>query len=222
MYRNTSLNPVFKETLLPAVLNSYSVVFFLNNKILSVALLVTTFFNFWSGFSGLLAVLLAVGLSHVMGLDKQQLKNGVLSFNALLTGIAMGTFFLPGLTYFLLLGTATFLTLLLSASMGGWLFKNGLPFLSLPFIATFWIVALSADAFSGVGLAHHDFFWVTSPKGDAATSVTNLYQNIGTLNFSLVLDIYLRSLSSIIFQNSLLTGAVIAVALLFSSGFYMP
>lgn len=217
MSRNTSINPILKESLLPAILNSYSVVFFLNNKIFSVVLLLVSFFNFWAGCSGLLAVLLAVTLSQVMGLDKQQLKNGVLTFNALLTGLGMGTFFQPGLTYFLLLGTATFMSLMLSATMGGWMFKNGLPFLSLPFIATFWIVVLSADAFSGVGLTHHDFFWVKSTNGDAVSSVTNMYENIGTLHFTQLLDIYLRSLSSILFQNSPVTGAIIALALLVGS-----
>ncbi|MCX6309040.1 MAG: urea transporter, partial [Bacteroidia bacterium] len=106
MYRNTSLNPVIRETLLSAVLNSYSVVFFLNNRILSVVLLLVSFLNFWAGLSGLLAVLFTVALSHLMGLDKLQLKNGVLTFNALLTGLAMGTFFEPSLAYFFLLATA--------------------------------------------------------------------------------------------------------------------
>lgn len=217
MYRNTSINPVLKETLLPAVLNSYSVVFFLNNKLLAVVLLLASFLNVWAGLSGLLAVLFTVALSHWMVLDKQQLKNGVLTFNALLTGIGLGTFFLPGPTYFVLLALAAFLSLMLSATLGGWLLKNGLPFLSLPFMLTFWIVAFSADAFNGLGLTHHDFFWVKATAEQDVTVVSDLYQNIGSLNFTQLLDIYLRSLSSILFQNNPLTGAFIALALLFGS-----
>ncbi len=215
MYRNTSHNSLLKETLLPAVWNSYSVVFFLNNKVLSVVLLLVSFLNFWAGLSGLMAVLLAVFLSQVMGLDKFQLKAGVLTFNAFLTGIGMGTFFQPSVAYFFLLAAATFLSLLLSASLGGWLFKNGLPFLSLPFILTFWVVVVIADSFAGLGLSHHDFFWKKAPE--TATDLSNIYQNIGTLNFTQLLDIYLRSLSSILFQNNPISGAFIAVALLFGS-----
>ncbi|MCX6307853.1 MAG: urea transporter, partial [Bacteroidia bacterium] len=112
---------------------------------------------------------------------------------------------------------ASFLSLLLSVSIGGLLYRNGLPFLSVPFILTFWIVALSADAFGTLGLTHHDFFWMKVPEGQQATVLTNLYQNIGSLNFSQLLDIYLRSLSSVLFQNNPLTGAFIAIALLFGS-----
>jgi len=217
MYRNTSINPDLKETLLPAVLNSYSVVFFLNNKLLAVVLLLASFLNVWAGLSGLLAVLLSVTLSYWMGLDKLQLKTGVLTFNALLTGIGLGTFFLPGPMYFVLLALAAFLSLMLSSTLGGWLLKNGLPFLSLPFMLTFWIVAFSADAFKDLGLTHHDFFWVKSSTEQQVTVLSNLYKNIGSLHFPQLLDIYLRSLSSILFQNNPLTGAFIALALLFAS-----
>jgi urea transporter/murein DD-endopeptidase MepM/ murein hydrolase activator NlpD len=198
MYRSIWHKPLLRETLLPAVLNSYSVVFFLNNRILAVALLVVSFLNVQAGLCGLLSVLFTVALAVVMGLDRLQLKNGVLTFNALLTGIAMGTYYQPSVIFYFLLGLAAILSLILSASMTKWFFKNGLPFLSLPFILTFWIIVLSTASFQKIGLSHHEFIWDNA-------SHANLF------------EIYLRSLSSVLFQNNPITGACIAVALLLSS-----
>jgi len=217
MYRSIWHKSVFQETLLPAVLNSYSVVFFLNNSLLAVVLLLVSFLNPLAGLSGLLSVLLTVAMGHLMGLDKLQLRNGVLTFNALLTGIAMGTFFLPGILFYFLLGVAALLTLVLSASMTKTFFKKGLPFLSLPFILTFWALIVSAETFEEIGLVHHPFFWSSAANENGATSLNVLYHNIGILDFTKLLDIYLRSLSSLLFQNNPFTGAFIAVALLISS-----
>jgi len=198
MYQSIWHKSLLRETLLPAVLNSYSVVFFLNNRILALVLLSVSFLNLHAGLSGLFSVLFTVLLAALMGLDRLQLKNGVLTFNALLTGIAMGTFFQPNLLYYFLLATAAFLSLILSAIMTKWFFRKGLPFLSLPFILTFWMVVLSMGSLEKLGLNHHDFVWSNASHAN-------------------LLEIYLRSLSSVLFQNNPFTGACIALALLMSS-----
>ncbi len=90
----------FRNTILPAMLNSYSVIFFFNNRWLAAVLMVVTFFNFFAGLSGLVAVLVTVFLANSMGFDKIQLKKGLYSFNALLAGLGMFTFFDPGFVYF--------------------------------------------------------------------------------------------------------------------------
>ncbi len=82
------------------VLNSYSVVFFFNNRLMGMVLLIVTFFNFWSGLSGLIAVVISIMIAIPLGFDRKKINKGILSFNALLTGIGMGTFFEPGPAYF--------------------------------------------------------------------------------------------------------------------------
>lgn len=198
MFRNIWHKPLLREILLPAVLNSYAVVFFLNNRLLAVVLLLMTFFNVHAGLSGLLCVLFTVTFAALLRLDKLQLRNGVLTFNALLTGIAMGTFYHPGAFYFFLLAVAAFLSLLLSTLMTKWFFKQGLPFLSLPFILTFWMVVVATGSYDQLTLNHHVPIWSTATE-------TNLF------------EIYFRSLSSVLFQNNPFTGACIALALLLSS-----
>ena len=64
----------FKSIVLPAILNSYSVVFFFNNRFFAAVLLLVSFFNLFAGLSGLLAVLIAVLIGNYMGVDKSQLK----------------------------------------------------------------------------------------------------------------------------------------------------
>ena len=51
-----------RETILPAILNSYSVIFFMNSRVMAIAILAASFLNFYAGLSGLIAVVIAVVL----------------------------------------------------------------------------------------------------------------------------------------------------------------
>ena len=207
----------FRNTLLPAIFNSYSVIFFFNNKILASILLVVSFFNVFAGVSGFIAVLASVLIAHSMGLDKSQLKQGLFSFNALLTGMGMGTFFDPSWVFLSLLMLATLLTLILSVTFGGWLGKYGLPFLSLPFVITFWFIVLPSSQFENLGLTQRNIYWMNDMYAIGGNSMLNFFQTIDTLPLHKLVDIYLRSLSSIFFQGNLIAGLLIAIGLLFSS-----
>ncbi len=149
-----------KENILPATLNSYSIIFFLDNKLFAAGLLLVTFFNFYAGLSGLLAILIAVLIANSMGFDKIQLRKGLYSFNALLLGLGMGTFFDPGLVYFSLLLLAVLLSLILSVTLGGWLGKHGLPHLSIPFVISFWLIVLPSSTFINLGLTQRNIYWI--------------------------------------------------------------
>ncbi len=207
----------FRNTILPAILNSYSAIFFFNNKLLASVLLLVTFFNFYAGLSGLIAVVVTVLLANSMGLDKAQLKNGIYSFNALLTGMGMGTFFDAGYVFFSLLLIAALLTLILSVTLGGWLGKNGLPFLSIPFVITFWFIVLPASQFENLGLTQRNIYWMNEVYAIGGSSMLNFFQTIDSLPINKMLDIYLRSMSSIFFQSNLIAGIVISIILLLSS-----
>jgi len=100
----------------------------LDNKILAGTLLLVSFLNFWSGVSGLLAVVFVLFVGKKMNLHQPTLQSGYYSFNALLVGLGMGTFFDPSVVFFSLLALASLLTLLLSVSLGGWFYKYKLPF----------------------------------------------------------------------------------------------
>lgn len=207
----------FKEKILPATLNSYSIVFFLNNRLFALGLLLLTFFNFYAGLSGLIATLTAVLVAHTMGFDKAQLKKGVYSFNALLLGLGMGTFFDPGMVFFGLLILAVLLTLFLSVSLGGWLGKYGLPHLSIPFVIGFWLIVLPSATFENLGLNQRNIYWINEAYSVGGSQLVNFLQSIDSLSVNTLADTYLRSLSSIFFQNNILSGILIALLLLISS-----
>lgn len=207
----------FRNIVLPATLNSYSVIFFFNNKLLASVVMLVSFFNFFAGLSGLIAVLVTVLIANSMGFDKIQLKNGVYSFNALLTGIGMGTFFDPGWVFFSLLLLAALLTLILSVTFGGWLYKYGLPFLSIPFVITFWLILLPSSQFANLGLTQRNIYWMNEVYAIGGNPMLNFFQTIDALPVHKMVDIYLRSMSSIFFQDNLIAGLIIAVALLFCS-----
>ncbi len=206
-----------KEDILPAVLNSYSIIFFLNNKLLALGILILTFFNSFAGLSGLVAILTAVLIANSMGFDKIQLRKGVYSFNALLLGLGMGTFFDPGFVYFSLLLLAVLLTLILSVTLGGWLGKHGLPHLSIPFVLGFWVILLPSATFENLGLTQRNIYWINEAYSVGGSQLVNFLQSIESLSINNLADTYLRSLSSIFFQNNLLSGFLICLLLLISS-----
>lgn len=207
----------FRTILLPAILNSYSVIFFFNNKFMAIVLMLVTFFNFYSGLSGLLAVIVTILIAYSLGFDQTQLKKGLFSFNALLTGIGLGTFFDPGLVFFTLLLLAALITLILSVTFGNWLGKYGLPVLSIPFVISFWFLILPSAAFENLGLTQRNIYWMNEMYSMGGSSLLNFFQSINSLPVHNLIDIYLRSLSSIFFQDNLISGILIAIALLICS-----
>ncbi len=199
------------------ILNSYSIIFFQDNKILASILLLVSFLNFWAGVSGLLAVLFVLALGKTMHLHQATLNSGYYSFNALLVGLGMGTFFDPSFVFFSLLALAALLTLLLSVSMGGWLYKYKLPFLSVPFVITFWFVVLPSSHFENLGLTQRSIFWINELYAVGGNDLLELFKTIDSFQVHQLVDTYLRSLSSIFFQSNLIAGFLIAIALLISS-----
>jgi urea transporter/murein DD-endopeptidase MepM/ murein hydrolase activator NlpD len=206
-----------KETLLPATLNSYSVIFFFNNRLFSIILLIVTFFNITAGLSGFIAALVAVMIADKMGFDKILLRQGVYSFNALLAGIGLGTFYEPGLVFLALLLMAALVSLMISVVLSGFLGKYRLPFLSIPFVIALWIIMLPSGQFSNLGLTQRNIFWINEMYSIGGKPLLTLFQTIDNLPLNRMVIIYLRSLSSIIFQDNLVTGILIAFAIFITS-----
>jgi murein DD-endopeptidase MepM/ murein hydrolase activator NlpD/urea transporter len=200
-----------------AVLNSYSVVFFFNNRLFASVLLIVSFFNFFAGLCGLMAVMFTVLVVDSMGFDKTKLKQGIYSFNAMLTGIGMGTFFEAGPAFFILLLLAVLFSLIISVILSGWLGKYGLPFLSIPFVISFWLILFPSGQLANLGLNQRNVFWMNEMYAVGGKPLLDFFQTIENLPLSKMVTVYLRSLSSIIFQDNLITGILIGAALLISS-----
>ena len=135
-----------------AVLTSYSQIFFTENKILASILVIVSFIDWWTGLSGLIAVLTAVGLSEVFNYSTEITRKGLFSFNALLVGLGVGTYFLPGLDVLLLIVVGGAIAFFSTVFLMGIFEKYKLPFLSIPFLLAMWLLLLAFPSFTGITL----------------------------------------------------------------------
>jgi urea transporter/murein DD-endopeptidase MepM/ murein hydrolase activator NlpD len=196
------------------VINSYSVLFFSNHKVFAYLLLVISFFNPAAGLAGLIAVLTAVFTATTMGFNAASTKAGFYSFNALLIGIGLGSFFESSPVFFFLLILASLFTLVLSVTLSGVLGKYGLPFLSIPFITTFWILLLATKEFSNLGLSQRNIYWINEMYAVGGKPLLSLFNSIENIPIPKWLSTYFRALSSIFFQDNILSGFLLSIGIL--------
>jgi len=212
-------NNLFKKSkfLLEAVLTSYSQIFFTENKILATILVVVSFMDWWTGLSGLIAVLTALLLSQVFGYSELLTKKGFFSFNALLVGLGIGTYFLPGLDVLLLIIVGAAIAFFSTVFLMGIFAKYGLPFLSIPFLLGMWLLLLAFPSFTNIALNMETLYpsnmffklggnWLVI----VIDGLTKFFVDTG-------FDTYFLSLGAIFFQFNILAGLLISIGLLIHS-----
>jgi hypothetical protein len=187
-----------------SLINSYAILFFSQNKVLGLLLLLVSFFNSAAGATGLLSVILSVSLVSIMGYSRENIRMGFYSFNALLLGIGFGTFYQFGPAYFIWAVLACVLVTMLSVTLFSWLGKNGFPLLSLPFVIAFWLLLLAANSVYHMGLEQRNSAMLneiyTAGEGNA-------YHLPGFLSFIVIpnyCSLFFRALSAVLFQNNII------------------
>lgn len=200
-----------------SVLNSYSQVFFSENKIFASILLIVSFIDIWAGVSGIIAVVTANGVAYIMGYNRINTKRGLYGFNALLVALGTGLMFQPGLELLIIVFFASLLTFFITISIEGILTKYGLPFLSIPFLFGIWAVILSTKNFDALGLSQRGIYTYNELYALGGNTLINFYEKIDTLNIHNSIKIYFLSLGAIFFQTNILAGVLIAVGLLYYS-----
>lgn len=174
-----------------AVLSSYAQIFFSDNRLAGLALLAITRWRPWAGALGLLAVLLALGVVRVAHFNLESAGRGLYGFNALFLGLAVGTWFEPGAAPLLALALGVVAVVLTQVALETALaFHLALPALSLPFVLVAHLVVLAAQALGGLVPA------APVPFGQPTA---------------------LASAGAIFFLPETLPGALVLVAILFSS-----
>ena len=200
-----------------AILTSYSQIFFTDNKKLASLLLVVSFIDWWVGLSGLIAVFTAIFLAEVLDYSPETTQKGLYSFNSLLVGLGVGTYFSPGIEVVLLVILGGAVAFFCTVFLIGFLSKYGLPFLSFPFLLGMWLLLLSFPSFTGIELNTEALYpsnMFFKLGGNALVSVVDFLNSIflGT-----GLDTYFLSLGAIFFQFNILAGVLIAIGLLYHS-----
>lgn len=199
---------------LKGAVRSYAYLFFSNSIPLGLLILGITFFDLVAGLSGLIAIAVCVLSSHLFNFNRASLLDGMYTYNALMVGLALGTYYKWSLLYLVVLIIAAMLSLLLTVWINGRLARLNLPALNIPFLITAWVLLLGLFNFSGVKLAAKGAFSLQQWFPHLFSSVSAMVEWTGIGD---MLHLYLRSLSATLFQYNDLAGIIIAVALLFHS-----
>ena len=197
-----------------STLNSYSLIFFSLNNIFALSLMLVSFFTPFVGICGLLAILTINLIAHGIGFNKDDIKTGLFGFNALFLGMALGYEFNFNLPFIVLFISSIIILLLITVSIKGFLGMYNLPFLIFPFIITYWVVSLSASNFSNIIFDETHIYSINETVKLEASSWNNLVHYLDNTPLFPFLIAFLKTLSGVFFQNSILGGIIIAIGML--------
>ena len=202
---------------LSSLLNSYSQVFFSENKILAILLLIISFFDLWAGISGVLSIFVATIVAIVMGYSTLEIKKGIYGFNPLLVGLGIGIYFAPAWNVLVLIVLAAMLTFFISIVLEGFFAKYGLPFLSVPFLLSIWLLMLAFPSLQNFGLSQRDLYTANALYSLGGNSLVRLYEWGNSIIAESSIRTYFLSLGGIFFQFNIFSGIIIALGLLIHS-----
>ena len=205
------------KNLSTAILNSYSQIFFSENKLFAGILIFVSFFNLSAGTAGLLAVLISNIAAYWIGYNKYSIIKGSYGFNPLLVGLGLGIYFQADIVLYTIVFFASILTLFITLAMEGVLAKYALPFLSLPFLIGIWVITLSTNEFTALKLSETGIYTYNELYNLGGKPFISIYESIDALLGIKSLRIYFLSLGAIFFQNSVFAGIFIAAGLLYFS-----
>jgi urea transporter len=200
-----------------SILNSYTQVFFSNNRIFAGILIVVSFFDYITGLSGIISVILANFLAYIIGFNRQNIKLGYYGFNSLLVGLGLGSYFQFNPEFLLILVCASLLTLFITVLFESVVGKYGLPFLSLSFLFAIWIFTMATRDFSSLKISERGIYALNDMYNAGGPRLVHFYEWFGNLKIHTSILLYFRSLGAIFFQHYLLAGILIAIGLLIYS-----
>lgn len=195
-------------------LNSYSQIFFSNNKLFAIALILISFFDVGAGISGIISIVTAQVTILMFNFNREYLKTGGYTYNVLMVGIALGIIYEFSISSVIILVIISILTLLLTIWISVWLEKKGLPFLSIPFLIGIWIILLGASNFTSLTLNEKEALSLSVWFPGLFENVTGFVSKLPLKN---LLHLYFRSLGAIFFQYNDLAGIIIAIGILYYS-----
>jgi urea transporter/murein DD-endopeptidase MepM/ murein hydrolase activator NlpD len=206
-----------RHTILKGLIRSYSQIFFSTNYFFAILLLLISFIDLSVGLAGIVSALVAIITSYIINLEREVIAKGLYGFNALLVGLGLGFYFDINITLLLLAAIAGFFTLLVNITLQGVLGKYYLPYLSLPFVLSMWLVLSATWQLTSIEV------------NQSSVYLLNEIFRVGGLNFISIHDWwishvnsnfingYFISLGSIFFHFNVLAGVLVALALLLFS-----
>lgn len=180
-------------------------------------MLLVSLLNPVSGAAGIVAALTAAVAGMALGFRREAIQSGLYGFNAVFLGLAIGNMYAPSPVMWVSLLFSAVLCVFLTVFFEGFLAKYGLPFLSLPFLASVWLVSLAAPALTKMPLSERGIFWLNDLYAYGDGALLAWYQRIEHLPLAESLLTYFRSMGTIFFQGNVLGGILVSVGLLYWS-----
>ena len=199
------------------LLNSYTQIFFSENKLFAAILIPVSFIDGYAGLFGLISVLFTNIVAYIFGLDPQKIQKGYYGFNSLLVGLGLGIQFEPAFILLFIVLLASVLTLFISVTLEGVIGKYYLPHLSLPFVFALWMLVLSTREFDALNLNERWIYTLNDLYIIGGPSLVSVYEWWNQLVFASPLKSYFLSLGAILFQYSVFSGVLLAIGLLIYS-----
>lgn len=198
-------------------LNSYSQIFFAKNKFFAAILVIVSFLDWWMGVAGVVSILVANLVAYYMGFNKKNISDGIYGFNSLLVGLGIGIYFAASWNVIILVVFAALMTLFVGFVLEGVMAKYGLPFLSLPFLFSIWLLTISFYQFNNFGLGINSIYRANELYTIGGLALVKAFEWLNNLAFPLGLKIYFQSLGAIFFQYNIFAGILISIGLFLHS-----
>ncbi len=199
------------------MLNSYSLMFFSLNNVFALIIIAVTFFSPAVGLCGFLSVLLVNFFAYTIGFNRDEIQKGLFGFNALFLGLSLGYEFAFDGAFVFLFITAVLILLLITVWLKGLFAIYNLPFLSFPFIITYWIISLASSNLTKIHLDENHIYVINELTRNQASPFFQLVHSLDTITIPSFALIYFKTLAGTFFQNSVLGGILIALGLLYFS-----
>ncbi|MCX8056795.1 MAG: urea transporter [Ignavibacteria bacterium] len=188
--------------IIDSVLFSYSQIFFSNRRWFGLLVLLATFISPVHGsiilFSNLITNIIALLLKY----EQKKIREGFYGFNGLLLGGAISFFYKPNEYFFPILLIFLIINFFINAAIENYFaFAFNLPGLSFPFLLSFYLFAIFNSALHLFDFNTEMFFQSTFHLISVSTEINLFLQNLGFL----------------VLQNSIISGLIVLIAILFFS-----
>jgi urea transporter len=180
-------------------------------------LVLVSFFDFYAGLSGLIAVVVSNAVAMAIGFNQQNIIKGFYGFNSLLVGLGLGMYYNFNPEFVLVLLFASLFTLLVSVTLEGVIGKYGLPYLSIPFLFGIWMMLLASREYTSLEISERGIYSLNEMYALGGSWLVSLHEWFYSLPLPDIVILYFRSLGAIFFQYHLVPGMVIAIGILIYS-----
>jgi urea transporter/murein DD-endopeptidase MepM/ murein hydrolase activator NlpD len=204
-------------TFIQGVFRSYSQIFFSENYWFAIPLVIVSFLDIPAGLCGFISVITANLAASILKFDRSMITKGIYGYNSLLVGLCLGYYYEPTFVILAIALLSGFFTLLITIVFQGILGKYYLPYLSLPFVLSVWIVLSAGWMVTGTEANQSGVYLLNKLFSIGGYPFVNLHQWWVHTITSSFLNSYLQSLGAIFFQFNVFAGLVVAISLLFYS-----